>query len=89
MSVPPLVRSSAFPPTVTFPLPGPRLTLPLVEVMDAEPAKFGDNVGPLPDSLAEEVVMVYVPTGRRCPLSVSASAGTVRAIETLPVTFAV
>ena len=74
------------PPTVTFPLPGPRLTVPLVAVIDAEPEKFGDVVCPLPDRVAEDVVIVYVPAGSVWPLSIRLSV--VSVIEPLPITVA-
>ena len=38
--------------------------MPPVAVMDAEPEKFGDVLGPLPASVADDVVIVYVPAGR-------------------------
>ena len=63
--------------------------MPPVAVMEADPAKFGEEVVPLPESVAELVVIVYVPAGRAWPLSVRTPAGTVSVIETLPVTVAV
>jgi hypothetical protein len=54
-----------------------------VDVIDAEPAKAGDVVFPLPIRETEEVLMVYVPAGNVAPLSVRASVVTVRL--TLPV----
>ncbi len=63
--------------------------MPFVAVIEADPAKLGDEVVPLPESVAELVVIVYVPAGRAWPLSVRAPAGTVSVIETLPVTVAV
>ena len=86
MSVAPLVGSSGLPPTVTLPLPGPRLTVPLVAVMEAEPEKFGEVLVPLPDRVAEVVVIVYVPAGSVWPLSVRPPP--VRVIETLPMAVA-
>ena len=77
------------PPTERLPLPGPRLIVPFVAVIEAVPAKFGADIVPLPESAAEFVVIVYVPAGRAWPLRVRAPAGTVNVIETLPVTVAV
>ncbi len=51
-------------------------------------AKLGEVVRPLPERVAELVVMVYVPAGSAWPLSVSSPAETVNVIETLPVTVA-
>ena len=48
----------AFPPTVTFPLPDPRWTVPPVALIDTDPEKFGDALGPLPASIIEAAVMV-------------------------------
>ena len=42
--------------------------MPLVAVMETDPAKLGDDVVPLPESVAELVVIVYVPAGRAWPL---------------------
>jgi hypothetical protein len=56
--VAPLLTSSAMPPTLTLPLPEPRLTVLLVAVIDAEPAKFGEVVLPLPERVAELVAIV-------------------------------
>ena len=64
------------------------MSVPLVTVMVAEPEKFGEVVLPLPERVAESVVIVYVPAGSGWPLSVSAPPGTVRVMETLPVTVA-
>ena len=61
--------------------------MPLVAVIEAEPEKFGDDVVPLPESVAEFVVIVYVPAGSAWPLSVRARRD-VSVIETLPVTVA-
>ena len=44
--------------------------MPSVAVIEADPAKLGDEVVPLPESVAELVVIVYVPAGRAWPLSV-------------------
>jgi hypothetical protein len=44
---------------------------------------------PLPERVAEVVVIVYVPAGRAVPLRVRTPPGMVRVIETLPVTVAV
>jgi hypothetical protein len=49
------------------------LTLPFVAVIDALPAKFGDEIVPLPESIAELVVIVYAPAGSDVPLSISPS----------------
>ena len=68
------------------PVPGPRLIVPPVALIETDPAKLGDEVAPLPLSVADEVVIVYVPAGRGCPLSVRLSVASV--IETLPVTVA-
>jgi hypothetical protein len=45
------------PPTLKLPEPGPSATVPLVAVKDADPAKFGELVVPLPDSDAELVAI--------------------------------
>ena len=58
-------------------------------MIEADPAKLGDELVPLPDSVAEVVVIVYVPAGRVWPLSVKRPSVTVSVIETLPVTVAV
>ena len=50
--------------------------MPLVAVIETDPAKLGDEVSPLPESVAELVVIVYVPAGRARPLRVRAPAGT-------------
>ena len=52
---------------------GTELTVPLVAVMEAEPEKFGDVLCPLPVSVAELVVIVYVPAGSAWPLRVRPS----------------
>ena len=62
--------------------------MPPAAVIEADPAKFGEAVVPLPEKVAELVVIVYVPAGRAWPLSVMAPAGTVNVIETFPVTVA-
>ena len=36
----------------------PRLIVPLVAVIEADPAKFGEDIAPLPESVAELVVIV-------------------------------
>ena len=57
-------------------------------MIEAEPEKLGEDVVPLPESVAELVVIVYVPAGRAWPLRVRARRS-VSVIETLPVTVAV
>ena len=43
--------------------------MPSVAVIEAVPAKLGEDIVPLPESVAELVVIVYVPAGRAWPLS--------------------
>ena len=62
-------RISTLPPTERFPLPGPRLTMPPVADRDRA-GEIGDVLGPLPVSVADEVVIVYVPVGSAWPLRV-------------------
>ena len=62
--------------------------MPFVAVISAWLEKVGDEVVPLPERVAEFVVIVYVPAGRAWPLSVRAPADTVNVIETSPVTVA-
>jgi hypothetical protein len=62
------------------------LIVPPLAVIDAEPEKFGDVLGPLPASVAEDVVIVNVPAGSGCPLSMRPSV--VSVIAALPVTVA-
>ena len=88
-SVAPLVGSTAVPPTDSVPAPGPTLTVAAVAVIATDPAKFGDDVVPLPDRLAALVMTVYVPAGKAWPLTLSTPAGTVSVSETLPVKVAV
>ena len=63
--------------------------VPAVAEIEAPPEKLGDEVVPLPDKVAEFVIMVYVPAGRALPKSIRAPVGTVSVIETFPVTVAV
>ena len=57
-SATPLPRSRAVPPTVTVPEPCPSSTLAPVSVMDAEPAKFGEAVAPMPFSVTDGAAIV-------------------------------
>ena len=49
--------------------------MPFVAVIETDPAKFGDDVVPLPESVAELVVIVYVPAGRACAVEREGSGG--------------
>ncbi len=60
--------------------------MPSVAVIETEFVKFGDVVCPLPASVAELAVMVYVPAGSAVPLSTRLSL--VMLIETFPVAVA-
>ena len=55
---------------MTDPVPGARLTVLPVAVIEAEPEKLGEAVAPLPLNVAAAVVIVYVPAGSAVPLSV-------------------
>jgi hypothetical protein len=60
--------------------------VPLVVVIVAVPAKLGEDIVPLPENVAEFVVIVYVPADSAWPLRVRPSV--VSVIEELPVTVA-
>src|SRR5438105_128368 len=59
-SIAPAEGSSGVPPTVMPPEPGPSVTAAPVAATVAEPAKTGDVLGPLPASVTEPAVTVYV-----------------------------
>ena len=52
---------------------GPRVTVPLVAVIETEPANSGDDDTPLPTSRAAAAVIVYRPAGRAVPFKLKAS----------------
>lgn len=60
--------------------------MPPVAVTEADPAKFGAEVVPLPERVAELVVIMYVPASSVWPSSVSPSV--VNVIETDQLTVA-
>ena len=49
----------------------PGVTVAPVAVIEADPAKSGEVLGPLPASVADDVVIVYVPAGRATPFRVA------------------
>ena len=75
------MRSSGVSADGTLPLPGPRLTVPPVALMEADPEKFGDVLGPLPASVADGRDRVR-PRGQRLAVEREAAGGELRV--TLP-----